>query len=72
MLDKATSIAIIVIAFCLTFNLLRDVFGPFTGTAAAQPQYTVPIVWACVPYRDCSPASRVPAIPIVQFGFPAN
>jgi hypothetical protein len=70
MLERATRIAIIVIACCLSFNLLRDVYGIFAGTAAAQSQYSVPVVLACAPLRDCRPASRLPAVPVVQFGYP--
>jgi hypothetical protein len=55
-----------VIAFCLGFNLVRDVAGIFRGPA--QAQYNMPVVMACVPFRDCSPTSRLPAIPVVVLG----
>ena len=68
MLETTSRIAIIVIAVCLSFNVLRDLVGMFVGTATAQT-YSVPIVGGCVPgVLACSRTDRnaIAAVPVVQ------
>jgi hypothetical protein len=69
MLENTSRIAIIVIAVCLSFNVLRDLVGMFVGTATAQT-YSVPIIAGCLPTAvACSRTddpNAIPAVPVVQ------
>ena len=70
MLEKASRVAIIVIAVCLSFNFLRDLYVIFIGTATAQSTYSVPTITACVP-RGCTfDPTRILAVPVVQVPVP--
>ena len=69
MLERLSRIAIIVIAVCLSFNLVRDLVGMYIGTATAQPsQYGVPTIKACNPYAPCvsGNATIIDAVPVIQ------
>ena len=68
MLENTSRIAIIVIAVCLSFNVLRDLVGMFVGTATAQT-YSVPIMAGCVPTAvACSRTDpyAIPTVPVVE------
>ena len=69
MLDRTSRIAVIVIAVCLSFNLVRDLVGMYVGTATAQPSpYSVPTIKACNPYTACMSGNAVviDAVPVIQ------
>jgi len=70
MLEKASQVAIIVIAVCLSFNVVHGLYGIFIGTATAQSTYSVPTITACVPRGCTSDPNKILAVPVVQVPVP--
>ena len=71
MLERLSRIALIVIALCLSFNVLRDLSGILVAPAGAQLASSANVVRACKPGFQpggplCNETNYIWAVPVVQ------